>query len=244
MAEISILVVEDEFIIAEDIRNQLNKIGYKVTGIAKSYNKAIDLLNAQTPDLALIDIKLKGIKDGIDLAAIIKKHYNLPVVFLTSHADKLTVNRVKKVLPEGYLVKPFERDDLYTAIEIAISNFVKKTSPATHGNIFDEGSQVIKDSIFVRKDHLLVKIKFNELKWIKAEGNYLELNCTEEKLLIRSTLKDFLEKLPSHIFKQVHRSFAVNIQNIKTLDYTTLTIDSIEIPVGRSYINSLKDSLA
>ena len=243
MADISILIVEDEFIIAEDIKNQFKKIGYEVTGVAKSYNKAIDLLNAELPDLVLIDIKLKGIKDGIDLAHTIKQHYHLPVVFLTSHADKMTVNRAKQVSPEGYLVKPFERDDLYTSIELALSNFIKKNTSEHEQNAFDEGTQIIKDSIFVRKDHLLVKIRFSELKWIKAEGNYLELYCTDKKMLIRSTLKDFLTKLPPAIFIQTHRSYAVNKEFISSFEYTKLFIDSDEIPVGRSFVNNIKDSL-
>jgi two-component system, LytTR family, response regulator LytT len=243
MADISILIVEDEFIIAEDIKNQFHKIGYRVAGMAKSYNKAIDLLNNELPDLVLIDIKLKGIKDGIDLAHTIKELYHLPIVFLTSFADKMTVNRVKKVSPEGYLVKPFERDDLYTAIEIALSNFVKRNSPDDETNAFDHGSHIIKDSIFVRKDHLLVKIKFEELKWIKAEGNYLELYCTDKKLLIRSTLKDFLNKLPSEIFLQTHRSYAVNKAFVSSFEYNIITIDTEEIPIGRSYVNSVRDNL-
>lgn len=244
MATISILVVEDELIIAEDIKNQLIKLGYSVTAMAKSYNSAIDALNKELPDLVLVDIKLKGVKDGIHLAQTIKENYHLPVVFLTSHADQSTVERVKAVEPEGYLLKPFEKDDLYTSIELALSNFIKRTHASESENIFDEGSQVFNNSIFVRQDHLLVKIRFEDLKWIKAEGNYLELHCSNKKLLIRFTLKDFLKKLPENIFYQVHRSYAVNIEHLSAVGYTSITIDDEELPVGRSYAMKLREMLS
>lgn len=244
MATISILVVEDELIIAEDIKNQLIKLGYRVTAKVKSYNSAIDALNKELPDLVLVDIKLKGVKDGIHLAKTIKENYHLPVVFLTSHADQSTVERVKEVEPEGYLLKPFEKDDLYTSIELALSNFIKRTQVSDAENLFDEGSQVFNNSIFVRQDHLLVKIRFEELKWIKAEGNYLELHCSNKKLLIRFTLKDFLKKLPENIFYQVHRSYAVNIEYLSAVGYTSITIDDEELPVGRSYAQALRKVLS
>ncbi len=243
MADISILIVEDELIIAEDIKNQLNKLGYHVTGIAKSFNKAIDLLNLELPDLVLVDIKLKGVKDGVHLAQSIKDSYHLPIVFLTSHADQATVERVKEVSPEGYLLKPFERDDLYTSIELALSNFFKRNKVETDKSIFEGDSQVFNNSIFVRQDHLLIKIRFEELKWIKTEGNYLELHCTDKKLLVRFTLKNFLKKLPQSIFFQVHRSYVVNIEYLTSVGYTTITVGNEELPIGRSYVNKLKEML-
>ena len=106
MTHIKILIVEDELIIAEDIRLQLVKLGYQVTGVAKDFGAALTLLEKDTPDLLLVDIVLKGERDGIELAEFVKEQYDLPVIFLTSHADKLTVERAKKVNPEGYLLKP------------------------------------------------------------------------------------------------------------------------------------------
>ena len=243
MAEVSILVVEDELIIAEDIKNQLKKLGYRTTGIAKSYQQALDALAQEIPDLAMVDIKLKGTKDGIDLVETIKKTFQLPVVFLTSHADKKTVARAKKVKPDGYLVKPFERDDLYTTIEIALSNFANSRSAEYTQSAFDENSQVINDSIFVKKDSLLVKIRFEELKWIRAERNYIELHCKDKMVLTRSTLKEILDKLPETLFMQVHRSYAVNFKFIEMLDCQKLVIDNEEIPVGRTFYEEIKQKL-
>ncbi|MCK4699964.1 MAG: response regulator, partial [Bacteroidales bacterium] len=177
MSKVKILVVEDELIIAEDIRMMLENLGYKVIGTAPGYSEAIELMNKNLPDVVLIDILLAGEKDGITLAEIIREEYNLPFIFITSHSDTATVERAKSVHPDGYLVKPFEKKDLYTSIEIAFSNFISKEET----EVEDENSFFLKDSIFIRKDYLLIKIRFDELKWVKSDGNYLELYCKDEK---------------------------------------------------------------
>lgn len=244
MADIRILIVEDEFIIAEDLKLQLEKLGYSVIGVANSYDKALLLLRKDEPDLMLVDIKLKGEKDGISLAAKVKEAYNFPLIFLTSHADRKTVERAKKVHPDAYLIKPFEREDLFTSIEIAFANYVQKMAGEKESkNLDTESSAVLDDSIFVKKDHLLIKIRFADLEWIKAERNYLELHCRGSKHLIRSTLHDFLDKLPQNQFFQIHRSYAINLKHITAIKYSTVLLNQQEIPLGRSYIEALKEKL-
>jgi len=244
MTHIKILIVEDELIIAEDIRIQLVKLGYQVTGVAKDFNSALILLEEDTPDLLLVDIVLKGNRDGIELALFVKEHYDLPVIFLTSHADKQTVERARRINPEGYLLKPFQKEDLFTSVEIAFSNFTKRQSSIQASRGFEnEQSQVIKNSIFVKKDHLLIKIRFEELKWLRAERNYVELHCDDKMHLTRSTLKELLEKLPASQFLQIHRSYAINVDHITAIEYSTLFVGKTEIPVGRSFIEEIKERL-
>ena len=244
MAEIKILIIEDELIIAEDLKLQLIKLGYGVTGIAKTYDKAIQLMEERLPDLFLIDIRLKGDKDGIDLAETVRKKFDVPLIFLTSHADKDTVERAKKVHPDGYLIKPYKREDLYTSVEIAIANYVeRKAGKQESKKLEEEQNAVLNDSIFVKKDHLLIKIRFDELQWIKADRNYLELHCADKMHLVRSTLKDFLDKLPSDLFIQVHRSYAVNIKHISAIEYVAVIVNKQEIPLGRAFIDPLKERL-
>jgi DNA-binding LytR/AlgR family response regulator len=244
MANIRILIVEDEFIIAEDLKLQLQKLGYSVTGIARSYERALDLIHEEEPDLMLIDIKLKGEKDGIHLAETVKNEYDFPFIFLTSHSDPKTVERAKKVHPNGYLIKPYEREDLYTSIEIAFANYVEsKAGKQVSQGLDEEQSAILEDSIFVKKDHLLIKIRFDELEWIKADRNYLELHCNGKNYLIRSTLHDFIAKLPANLFFQVHRSYAINLKHITAIEYNVVRLDKEEIPLGRSYIEPLKEKL-
>lgn len=121
MRKTNILVVEDEPLIAMDIRQRLLRLGYNVTAIADSAETALEAVEQFLPDLVLMDIQLYGDRDGIDTAAEIQERFKLPVVYLTAHADSATLEQAKLTRPFGYIVKPFENHDLTTAIEIALS---------------------------------------------------------------------------------------------------------------------------
>jgi diguanylate cyclase (GGDEF)-like protein len=120
MAQAQILVVEDETIVAKDIERCLQGLGYAVPAIASSGEHAIERAAAIHPDLVLMDITLKGRVDGISAAHEIGGRLGIPVVYLTSHADDGTLRRAKVTEPFGYIVKPFDKKDLYTAIELAL----------------------------------------------------------------------------------------------------------------------------
>lgn len=118
----SILIVEDEWVIALDIKRHLNKLGYNVVGTANSAEKALDLVGKTKPDLVLMDIYLQGDQTGIAAAEKILQQFNLPVVFLTAHADESTLVEAIATHPYGYIVKPFEEQDLSIAIQVALAN--------------------------------------------------------------------------------------------------------------------------
>ena len=119
MSHTKILVVEDERIVAEDIKMCLEDAGYEVCGIAKRGDEAIALAVEHQPDLALLDIVLRGEKDGIDVATAIKSH-GIPFIFLTAYSQQGVVERAKETEPMGYLIKPFEQASLLSAVDIAI----------------------------------------------------------------------------------------------------------------------------
>lgn len=121
MSKQKVIVVEDEIIIAMDIRNSLRSMGYEVPAIASSGEKALEKVAEFHPDLVLMDIILKGEMDGVETAKKIWTSYNIPVVYLTAHSDVYTLNRAKATGPFGYVVKPFEMRDLHTTIDIAIA---------------------------------------------------------------------------------------------------------------------------
>ncbi|MGB0430024.1 MAG: response regulator, partial [Bacteroidia bacterium] len=133
MAKVKILVVEDEIVIADNICDSLDELGYEVCEPAINYTEAVELLEAEKPDIAILDIQLAGSKDGIDLAWKIKEDYDIPFIFLTSNADPRTVDRAKKLTPPAYLIKPFVKDDLYTSIELALYNH--------YGNSFSKNEE-------------------------------------------------------------------------------------------------------
>lgn len=120
MSNVSILIIEDEAIIAMDISSKVEGLGYDVADIKDSSEQAIDFLSFNTPDLVLCDITIKGEKDGIEVAEIFALKRKIPFIFLTSLSDRETLDRAKKTLPYGYIVKPFTESDLRSAIEMAL----------------------------------------------------------------------------------------------------------------------------
>lgn len=243
MSKIKTLIVEDELIIAEDMKGMLIELGHEVIGIATDSDEAEKILALETPDIAMIDIHLKGKDDGISLAGMVRGKYDIPLIFVTSYSDRDTVERAKQVRPDGYIVKPFAKEDLYTAIEIAVFNHGKVQGQLPGADKEASVNIVMRDSIFIRKDHMLIKIKFDDLVWIKSEMNYLELFCRENKHLIRSTLKEFIERLPADMFLQVHKSYGINLKHMTAIDHTHMWLKNIQIPIGRSYLESVKRKL-
>ncbi len=120
MAKARILVVEDEGLVAKDIQNQLEHLGYTVPAVASSGEEAIRKAAETLPDLVLMDIRLKGEMDGVEAAAQIRDRFNIAVIYVTAYADDETLQRAKITQPFGYILKPFETRELHSAIEMAI----------------------------------------------------------------------------------------------------------------------------
>ncbi|MCB9114809.1 MAG: response regulator [Caldilinea sp.] len=120
MATAQILVVEDEIIVALDIQARLQELGHAVVGIASSGEDAIRTAEDAVPDLALMDIRLRGEMDGIETAALLRERFDCPVIYLTSYGDEETLQRAKLTEPYGFLIKPFEERELHGTIEMAL----------------------------------------------------------------------------------------------------------------------------
>lgn len=127
MNEISILIVEDEPIVAEDIAGALRRNDYIVSSIVYNREDALAELKNNLPDVAILDINLNGKMEGIEIAETIAGNYQIPFLFLTSYSDKKTLANAKVTEPAGYIVKPFTEAGLYSSIEIALHNFAQKS---------------------------------------------------------------------------------------------------------------------
>jgi two-component system, cell cycle sensor histidine kinase and response regulator CckA len=120
MSSVRILVVEDEAIVALDLRKRLSNLGYEVLDVAANGESAVSIARQHRPELTLMDIRLQGAMDGITAADIIRTELSLPVVYLTAHADHATVDRARVTEPFGYILKPFDERELRTVIEMAL----------------------------------------------------------------------------------------------------------------------------
>ena len=103
-----ILIVEDERVTAEDLRDTLTDLGYSVTAAVSSAADAIEQAEGNPPDIALMDIRIQGEMDGTLAALVLRERFNIPVIYLTAHVDSATVGRAKDAGPMGYITKPFQ----------------------------------------------------------------------------------------------------------------------------------------
>lgn len=117
-----ILIVEDEALVAENLKERLQGFGYEVSGIADTGEKAIALANEHSPDLVLMDINLAGAMDGITAGGEIRARWGIPIIYVTAFDTQAIIDRAKKTNPSGYILKPFNERQIQTAIVIALYN--------------------------------------------------------------------------------------------------------------------------
>jgi DNA-binding LytR/AlgR family response regulator len=221
MATIKIGVVEDEMVIAASIVSTLKKLNYEVTKPASGYTAALAMIEEEQPDLLLLDINLGGQKDGIDVATFVRLKHNLPIIFLTANSDIATVQRAKTVKPNAYLLKPFTKDDLFASIEIAISNYYESNDKASK-----------KDNIIIKSGYDYINVKLREIVYLESNDNYVSIQLVFEKpLIIRSTLSEMGDKLPSSNFTRINRSIIINHSFIKKIETEFVTVDDFKFSI-------------
>ncbi len=233
-----ILIIEDELIISQDMTNLLTQMGYEVIGDAMDFDEAITILERETPDMILLDINLNGKRDGIDLAAEINRRFQIPFIFTTSYSDAATLERARATNPVNYLVKPFKQEQLYTAIEIGL--YKAASVEKAIDNIQQEKPLIIKDALFVKDKFSYIKLVIDEIRYIKSDGNYLEIYSGASKpVLIRTSMGNFIARLDSEYFYRVHKSYIINLRHLTRLDANSLTISNDVIPVSKNYSETL-----
>ncbi len=247
MAKTSVLVVEDESIVAKDIQNSLKKLGYAVPAVVNSGEDAIDAAGEHRPNLILMDIMLKGDISGIEAAEQIKNRYRIPVIFLTAYADESTLSKAKVTEPYGYIIKPFKEIDLHTSIEMALYKHGKEQEVRKERDLYSSIvlDKSVEDCIFVKSNSRLVKVKTKEIYFVEALKDYVIIQTKDAKYTVHSTMKDMLTKLSSSEFLRVHRSFIVRVDKILAIEQNNLVIEDDKkiIPVGGSYRDELHSRL-
>lgn len=227
MVKLKIGIIEDEMVIANTIAVILRHLDYETTSVADSYNTAVKMMEEEKPDLVLVDIILKGKKDGIDVANYIRDKYSTPIIFLTANSDMTTVQRAKAAKPNAYLLKPFSKADLYAAIEIAMSNHLATDN-------------MDKDTLLVKDGYGFVKVFLKEIQFITSHQNYVTLTLTTKKrIMIRSTLTEIELKLDNQQFLKINRGNIVNKNCVTKIETNKVFIGSQEFTVIKAQRNLL-----
>lgn len=232
---IKILVVEDEMIIAAKISMFLTELGYEVTGILPRAEEALLQLVENAPDIALLDIQLKGSMDGIALAQVMQKEHQIPVIFLTANSDDATFQRAKAAKPYAFLAKPFKKLDLQRALELTVSLMANQLVGAQKEQPVSEHTQfILSDRIFVRNKDRMVKIMFEAILYIEAERNYCRIFTKTKEYLLTMPMKNLEDQLPPAIFQRIHRSHIVNLTQVDEVDESTVIIGQKTLPLSKS----------
>lgn len=245
MDKVKVLVVEDESILADSIKKMIEKMGYECVGLATNAMSALEMARSDQPDIALLDIRLKGPKTGIWLAEQIRDELEIPYIFMTSFSDRESVTLATSTLPYGYLVKPVDYDNVYTSIATALARFaIENKDKIDTDSISDDAPSrsdekpeekpvlLIKDHLFVKIDYQFVKITLESIDFVKSNGNYVEIHYQDKKTLIKETLNNLKAKLNNSFF-QVHRSYVVNLEKIERIGGNYIMIDQQQIPITK-----------
>lgn len=158
MERIKVVIVEDEMIIADAICLALQNLNYDYCKPANSFEKAIQMIESEKPDIVLLDINLNAKLDGIDLGHHINANYAIPIIYLTANSDKATIERCKETLPNAFLIKPFSNEELFSAIEIALFSHSAKsgTLPKSKNSILVKSIE--KHKLTMREGEIILLI--------------------------------------------------------------------------------------
>lgn len=244
---VNILVVEDESIVRKDIERSLIKLGYQVVAQADNGEKAIELARSTKPDIALMDIQIKGDMTGIETAEIIKGELDIPVIYLTAFADDTTLSKAKLTEPHGYILKPFKEIDLHTTIEMAIHKHSKEREIKVENELLKSLTNYKSDAeyLFIKHNSRLVKVNAADIYYVEALKDYMQIVTADMRYIIHATMKDMEKKLPKSVFQRIHRSYMVNMSKIQAISGADIILSDIqkEIPVGGNYRDEFSERI-
>lgn len=262
--KINILIVEDESIVAMDLSAGLAHSGYNVSGIADNAVDARELFEQNEVDIVLMDINLIGDKDGVDTVVDLMKIKQRPVIYLTAFTDNATVERVKKTYPAAFLTKPYSIANVRIAIDLALNSFAALKEEEQAGSSAEALAQAgkvipmqpdadtasknvstdketilqIQDCIFIKQNYQFVKIRLSEILYVESDNNYVRIIANGNLFVLRLSLNQLLEKIVFNQLVRIHRSYAVNINAIKSFTEQDVMIGDKELPIGKNYKES------
>ncbi|GAB3338634.1 response regulator transcription factor LtdR [Marivirga atlantica] len=232
--DIKVLIIEDNPITGQDLKEILEDYGMLVTGVTKTRSEVLMSINGQSPDVLLVDINLKHNDDGIEIVDELLKTYHFPFIYLTANSDVETVKRAFKTNPASYLTKPYDDKDVIIALELAFNNHYSK--------VIQEG---VKNNpfIYLKGTNDFEKVHVDDVLFLQAQGSYTVFFTSNKTYTLTSNLTHSKEKIEHPSFLRIHRSYVVNTKHISAVKNDSLLIANQTLPIGRSYKNDIKHKL-
>ena len=231
MSEISfalkILIVEDDFSFALDLQMLVERLGYHVQAIVDSAENARELIQRKAPDAILMDIDLKGKMTGLELAELIQQQ-NIPTLFITSYQDTETYERARSLRMIGFLVKPLNDLTLLSAIEACLKEIPRSSE--------DKSLNLLNESLLIKKGKLYYKVNLKDIYCIESDREYVIIHTSDNKFVMRDSLKNLLSMLEEFSFFRSHQSYLINLNYLNSInieDSIAIMTNGQNIPISR-----------
>ena len=240
--KVKIVIVEDNAVVAEDLSQILTGYGYHVVAVSDNGHDALESIKEHDPDMALLDIHLKGDITGIEVAQIINEKFAMPFIYLSAYSDENTFGAAKLTRPHAYIVKPFNEKELKLAIELALFTYSQEEQPESEAPPFDQ-NYFLRDSIFVKEGNHFVKVPLKEILYLEATGSYCKLFSTNREFTVSCNLNKLSSKIAEHNFIRIHRSYVINLNHIKGINGESIEIGKVNLPISFTYRKLLMERL-
>ncbi len=178
---VKILIVEDEPLISEDLSSILSQQGYQVIGQAYDGVEALDMIHSRNPDIVLLDISLDHQMSGIDVARHLNDNYQIPFIFITSHTGTEILDAAKKLLPEGYIVKPFKQKDILATLEIVVHRFNCRRTQTPYKTL-EAINQQWNSHLTTKEYEIMKDVAMGLSNEALAEKHFISLNTVKTHL--------------------------------------------------------------
>ena len=224
-----IVLLEDEIIVASDIKSRLGSMGYPDVEI---HDNGIDFLahiEEHGADLCLIDVNINGDINGIETVTRMQDKIQIPIIYLTAQGDKETFDQAKSTKPSAYLLKPYNQFELQATIELAIEQFDGNTDEKEE----DKSLNVVADKVFIKYNGRYDRINLSDILYLEAFGNYTEINTEEKKYTIVTQLGKLEATLSDNYLFRCHRSYIINLNKVDGFDDSCAFIEKKLVPISK-----------
>lgn len=227
MEKLHILLLEDQSLVAVDIIDMIERMGHEVVSHVDNGPDAIQSAQTKRPDLAVLDIKVKGSMNGIEVGRRVREELHIPVIYLTSMGEVYELARDTN--PYAFLNKPVSAPQLRQSIELAVQAF-QAESPV---------SGPIDHAIYIRHNDRRVRVALKDILMLKADGGYCYIFSGEDKMIIAKPMGKVLDELQrfqgGDRLMQVHRSCCVHLDHVSHIQGNMLRVGSAMVDIGETY---------
>ncbi len=238
MSSIQLLIVEDDFFVAEDIQNSIEALGFEVSARVDNGKAAIQEVIKNPPDLAIMDIRIKGEMDGIETASQLARDYGIPIIYLTDQSDQETYERAKTTSPHAFLAKPFTPIALQRSIELAITQVYKDQKLKEREQEDLKTGKVLNKHYMLKDRDGLHAINLKEIKYLLADKQYCYLYAGDKKWHISRPMGKVLESLHRADYCQnnilrISKSTCVNLEKISQITGNQVLVENESFSIGK-----------